>query len=116
MAIHKNIEKHFRKHIPEDEAILATASNRSVMGDETDRYCLTERQIAVLHKPALIKWEYSTIQFDQISRIVLDPGVFKSTLFLVKLDKAEVPLMNIDNDDAEDFHDLLKKKLYNFEG
>jgi hypothetical protein len=113
MAIHKAIEKQFRKNIPEEEKILATVSSRNIMGDENDRYCITEKKIGIVHKPGLFQWKYSELLFENINKVVIEKGVFKSTIFILMSDKYELPLMNIDNNDAKEFYEILQNMIIN---
>ena len=113
MAINKYRAKQFRKYIDESEEILSTAYNQSILGDETERYCLTKTRIGILQKPGLIKWEYKDIPIGQIKGAIIDEGVFKSHIVLTKTDDTEIQLLNIENSDASDFFDKIKKNLYN---
>jgi len=116
MSINKGFVKQFLKCRTADAPVLATANSSPVLGDETERYCLSTSRLGILRKPGLFKWVYSEVPLSELADARIGEGVFKSDILLIKRDKSEILLRSIDNDDARDLYEGIRKAIFHLDG
>lgn len=103
MAVHVSLEKQFRKYLPPNELVLATASSEPIFGEEKLRICVSDRRVAVLERRGWFAWGFSSLELQRVRTVWIDEGTFQASIILVLGESNQVRIDNVSKSDARDF-------------